>query len=100
MTAPTPLQIAYRDLLIDIYEWREARKARELEFYRQALAAGELSVIPGKERTAHKCRCDVCLATQEPGIQKYWYQGKDGSRWFRVCDGCMSEIESRQRKSA
>ncbi len=84
---------AYRDLLIELYNWREDRKERELAFYRSALAAGELSVMPGKEHTTRKCKCDICLKSQEAGARKFWFQGKDmGFWWLCVCEGCWAEL--------
>lgn len=83
----------YRDMLIDVHDWQAERKARELAFYRDALAEGELSIVPGKERTTRKCKCDVCLAPQEPGIRKFWFRGKVGGFWwFRACEKCYAEL--------
>ncbi len=91
--SPTPLQSAYRDLLIELHDWQAERKARELAFYRKALENGELSVVEGKEQTTRKCKCDICLSLQMPGARKFWYRGKSGGFWwFHPCVVCWNEI--------
>lgn len=89
------MNAAYRDLLLEVCDWRAERKARELAFYRAALAVGELTVVQGHEHTTRKCRCDICLAVQDAGGKKFWFHGKGGGFWwFHPCEKCLTEMTS------
>jgi len=79
-----------------VLNWQQTRKAREMKFYSEALARGELSVIPFKEVTKQKSRCDLCLEFQPAGIRRYWYRenakGELHCWWFAPCEKCFKEL--------
>ncbi len=80
---------AYRDLLIEIHDWREERKAEHVKLYAEAFVNNQIA--PRDGRTRRRARCDVCLRQQEPGMQTYNYAG-DQQYKVNVCDGCMNKI--------
>ncbi len=96
MTTPTPFQIAYRDLLIELHDWREEHEAERVKLYAEALANNQIT--PRDERTKRKARCDVCLRQQEPGMRTYDYAG-DQQYKVNVCDGCMDKIINSTRSA-
>lgn len=91
MTTPSPFESAYRDVLEEIVDWREERKAENLTFYVDAFANNQVTVTPGREHTKQKSNCDVCLRSQEPGIRSFFHRGRSFFR-FQVCESCFGEI--------
>ena len=79
-----------------VLNWQQTRKAREMKFYSEALARGELSVIPFKEVTKQKSRCDICLEFQPAGMRRYWYRENREQElhcwWFHPCERCWKEL--------
>lgn len=93
-SSPTPQSNpAYRDLLVEMQDWRAKKKIENIEFYSAALVANELHVIQGKEQTVRKANCDVCLNPQKPGMKKFRYIPNKGlAFWFCPCDDCWIEL--------
>ncbi len=79
-----------------VLTWQAQHKAREMKFYSEALTRGELTVIPFKEFTKQKSRCDVCSEMQPAGIRRFWYRenakGLLHCWWFHPCDKCWGEL--------
>lgn len=87
----TPTETHLDRALVEIEDWRQERKARELAFYRDAFSKGQVRIIPGKEATERPSKCDVCLRPQKAGIRKFFFS--DGaSFYFHTCEPCWTEI--------
>jgi hypothetical protein len=77
--------------LQEIESWRRERKAENLRFYADAITNGQVRVIPGKETTERKSKCDVCYRPQKAGIRKFFYSN-GVSFYFHTCEPCWTEI--------
>ena len=79
-----------------LLDWQIEARARNMNFYSNALVKNELTVIPGKEYTAKKSNCDVCSWPQKPGIRKFFYRESRvvgyQSFFCHLCDTCFTEL--------
>jgi hypothetical protein len=81
---------AYSDMLEDMKDWRNERRAENVKFYAGNIQ--RVTMIDGSRgRTTRKANCDVCLNPQEPGLQNFFLHGPSGHK-FHACPGCWDDI--------
>jgi len=84
----SPTNAAYRDLLVEMSNWREERRISNVKFYSDRIT---LIQPAQKAFTVRKATCDICLKPQDPGIRNLFLTGT-GSHQFHVCEACWNEI--------
>lgn len=80
----------YRDLLVEVHDWRAERKAENIRFYAQAIADGRVRTLD-REFTTRSANCDCCLRKHKPGLRVLFLTGP-GCHKFQACASCVTEI--------
>jgi hypothetical protein len=77
---------AHAEMLEDIQDWQAERRAANLKYYGEAIAAGKVRTLE-QEYTKHRATCDVCGRSKKPGMRLLFLTGA-GCHRFHVCDEC------------
>jgi hypothetical protein len=81
---------AHAEMLEDIQDWQAERRAANLKYYGEAIAAGKVRTLE-QEYTKHRATCDICQRPRKAGMRLLFLTGIYGSR-FHVCSECMPDL--------